>query len=265
VTMSADSSILPPDRLFDLSGRVALVTGSSRGIGRSIALGLAGCGASVAIHCASRLEEAQDVERAIRASGSRSTAIAADLSNGTECRRLIDLTTERLGSIDILVLNASTEIRRDWLDVVDDDFEEQVAVNLRSPLLLLQSVVPGMAERGWGRVVSIGSIQEAKPNPSLIVYAALKSAQTNMILNLARQYAARGVTLNNLAPGAIATERNAAVLDDAAYRRRVEVQIPTQRLGIPEDCVGACLLMCSNAGSYITGSTLFVDGGWHVA
>jgi NAD(P)-dependent dehydrogenase (short-subunit alcohol dehydrogenase family) len=187
------------------------------------------------------------------------------LSNGTECRRLIDVTTERLGSIDILVLNASTEIRRDWLDVVDDDFEEQVAVNLRSPLLLLQSVVPGMAERGWGRVVSIGSIQEAKPNPSLIVYAALKSAQTNMILNLARQYAARGVTLNNLAPGAIATERNAAVLDDAAYRVRVEAQIPTQRLGIPQDCVGACLLMCSNAGSYITGSTLFVDGGWHIA
>jgi NAD(P)-dependent dehydrogenase (short-subunit alcohol dehydrogenase family) len=86
-----------------------------------------------------------------------------------------------------------------------------------------------------------------------------------MILNLARQYAARGVTLNNLAPGAIATERNAAVLDDAAYRRRVEVQIPAERLGMPEDCVGACLLMCSNAGSYITGSTLFVDGGWHVA
>ena len=113
--------------------------------------------------------------------------------------------------------------------------------------------------------VAVGSIQEAKPNPRLVVYAALKSAQTNMIVNLARQYAARGVTLNNLAPGAIGTERNAAVLDDPAYRARVEEQIPAKRIGIPQDCVGACLLLCSEAGAYITGSTLFADGGWHAA
>jgi glucose 1-dehydrogenase len=171
----------------------------------------------------------------------------------------------QLGPIDILVLNGSTEIRQDWLDISQAEFDRQVAVNLRSSLLLLQSALPAMAERGFGRVVSIGSIQEAKPNPRLMLYAALKSAQTSMVVNLARHYAARGVTLNHLAPGAIATERNAAVLADPEYRSRVEAQIPSRRVGVPQDCVGACLLLCSGAGAYITGSTLFVDGGWHAA
>jgi NAD(P)-dependent dehydrogenase (short-subunit alcohol dehydrogenase family) len=252
-------------RLFDLSGRVALVTGSSRGIGRAIALGLARCGAQVVIHCATRIDEARAVAEDIVTEGGRATAIAADLSSADACRAVLAETTTRLGPIDILVLNASFEIRRDWLEVADDDFDAQIAVNLKSSLRLLQGVVPGMAARGWGRVVSIGSIQEVKPNPRLVVYAALKSAQTNMIVNLARQYAAQGVTLNNLAPGAIATERNAAVLEDATYRARVEEQIPAHRVGAPQDCVGACLLLCSDAGAYITGTSVFVDGGWHAA
>lgn len=254
---------MPAARPFDLSGRTALVTGSSRGIGRAVALGLATCGADVMVHCAARHAEAEAVAQEIAATGRRSAAIIADISTPAACARLIAETTTRLGPIDILVLNASTEIRRDWLEIGDDDFATQVAVNLRAPLKLLQDVVPGMAERGWGRVVAVGSIQEAKPGPRLLLYAALKSAQTNMIVNLARQYAVRGVTLNNLAPGAIATERNAAVLGDPAYRARVEEQIPAHRLGAPDDCVGACLLLCCNEGAYITGSTLFVDGGWH--
>jgi NAD(P)-dependent dehydrogenase (short-subunit alcohol dehydrogenase family) len=201
----------------------------------------------------------------MRERGGRGTSILADLRDPGACHALISEVTTRLGPIDILVLNASTEIRADWLAIRRDDFDAQVAVNLASSLLLLQNVVPGMADRGWGRVVSIGSIQEAKPNPQLVVYAALKAAQTNMIVNLARQYAERGVTFNNLAPGAIGTERNAAVLEDAAYRVRVEAQIPAHRIGSPSDCVGACQLLCSDAGAYISGSTLFVDGGWHVA
>jgi glucose 1-dehydrogenase len=252
-------------RLFDLSGRVALVTGSGRGIGRDLALGLAGCGAKVAVHCATRIDEARAVAETIALSGGRAVALAADLSKPEASPTLIAETTAKLGPIDILVLNASFEIRRDWLEIGSDAFDAQVAVNLKSSLLLLQGVVPGMAARGWGRVVSIGSIQEAKPNPRLLVYAALKAAQTNMIVNLARQYAAQGVTFNNLAPGAIATERNAAVLADSAYRARVEAQIPAHRVGAPQDCVGACLLLCADAGAYITGSTIFVDGGWHSA
>jgi glucose 1-dehydrogenase len=221
--------------------------------------------AAVAVHCGSRKDEAEAVAATIMASGSRSACIAAELADVSACHALVAETVARLGPIDILVLNGSTEIRQDWLDIAQAEFDRQVAVNLRSSLLLLQSAVPAMAERGWGRVVSIGSIQEARPNPRLLIYAALKSAQTSMIVNLARQYAARGITLNNLAPGAIATDRNVAVLADPDYRSRVEAQIPSRRIGVPEDCVGACLLLCSDAGAYITGTTLFVDGGWHAA
>jgi glucose 1-dehydrogenase len=250
---------------FDLSGRTALVTGSGRGIGRAIALGLAERGASVAVHCPSRADEAAETAHAIEAAGVRSATLVADLRNVDACRSLIPEAARRVGPVDILVLNASTEIRSDWLEIAETDFDIQVVVNLKSSLLLLQAAVPGMAERGWGRVVAIGSIQEAKPNPHLVVYAALKAAQTNMMVNLARQYAKRGVTFNSIAPGAIATERNAAVLSDPAYRARVEEQIPSHRIGSPHDCIGAALLLCSDAGAYITGGTIFVDGGWHVA
>lgn len=250
--------------MFDLSGRVALVTGSSRGIGRALALGLAKHGAKVAVHCATRIDEARAVQKEIEDAGGRAIALAADLSVEAASAKLIVDTQAQLGPIDILVLNASMEVRRDWLEI-SDDFDAQVAVNLKSTLRLLQGAVPGMAKRGWGRVVALGTIQEVKPNPRLLVYASLKAAQTSMIVNLARQYAAQGITFNNLAPGAIATDRNAAVLADAGYRARVEAQIPAHRVGVPQDCVGACLLLCSDAGAYITGSTLFVDGGWHVA
>jgi NAD(P)-dependent dehydrogenase (short-subunit alcohol dehydrogenase family) len=114
-------------------------------------------------------------------------------------------------------------------------------------------------------VLLVGSIQSVKPNPMLTVYAALKAASVNLAKNLARQLASDGITANVMSPGAIATDRNAAVLADPAYRARVEQQIPLGRIGEPDDCVGAALLLCSDAGRYITGSELFVDGGWHAA
>jgi len=255
-------SFPPP---FDLTGRTALVTGSSRGIGRALALGLARAGADIVVHCATRLADAEAVARDIGALGRRAVTIRADLGDSDQCRTLVAEAVAALGRIDILALNGSMEIRGKWQSVPEADFDRQVAVNLRSTLILTQSAVPAMVERKWGRVLAIGSIQEAKPNPNLLVYAALKAAQTNMMLNLARHHAADGVTFNTLSPGAIATERNAEVLSVPDYADRVTSQIPARRIGDAEDCVGAALMLCSEAGSYITGSRIFVDGGWHGA
>jgi NAD(P)-dependent dehydrogenase (short-subunit alcohol dehydrogenase family) len=144
-----------------------------------------------------------------------------------------------------------------------EDFTAEVDVNLRSTLELIAAGRPHMSAQRWGRVVLIGSIQSVKPNSMLTVYAALKAASVNLAKNLARQLAGDGITVNVLSPGAIATDRNAAVLADPGYRARVEAQIPLGRVGEADDCVGAALLLCSDAGRYITGVELFVDGGWH--
>ncbi len=249
---------------FDLTGRAALVTGANRGIGRAIAIGLAQAGAAVAVHEPILSEEGAGLVRALADFGVRGVHILGDFAEAGAAAAVGKAAERALGRIDILILNASIEIRQPWLEIAEPDVTTQVAIDFTAPLGLCQALVPAMAQRGFGRVLAIGSIQEARPNPQLVVYAALKAAQTNMMVNLARQYAAQGVTFNTVAPGAIETPRNAAVLADAAYRGRVEAQIPMRSLGQPEDVVGACLLLASAAGRYITGTTLFVDGGWHV-
>lgn len=232
---------------FSLAGRTALVTGSTRGIGAAMAAGLAAAGARVARH-------------GMR--GGEDGVHAADLADVHACAGLVRDVLAELGRVDILVLNAAADLRRPWNETTPDEIDRQFAVNFRSTLLLCQAFVPAMAERGWGRVVTIGSVQEARPNPDYLVYAACKAAQTSLARNLARQVGARGVTVNNLAPGAIATDRNAATLADPAYRARVEGLIPAGRIGEARDVVGACLLLASEAGAYINGASLFVDGGW---
>lgn len=254
---------LSPAALFDLTGRRALVTGSSRGIGRAIALGLAAAGAEILVHGASESEALREVARAISAGGGKAETIHADLSDADACRALV----KRLAphGIDILVANASFERRLEPGKTSDADFDAMLHVNLRASMLLAEGLLPAMETKGWGRVLFLGSIQEVKPNPMMLVYAASKSAQTNMARNLSRRVAGHGVTVNVLSPGAIATDRNRAVLADAAYRARVEAQIPTGRVGAPEDCVGAALLLCSGAGAYINGAVVPVDGGWAVS
>ena len=165
--------------------------------------------------------------------------------------------------IDILVLNASIELPEPYQDITRDRFNRQIAVNLRSPMELLQDLVPPMAARGWGRVVTIGSVQQVRPHPQMMVYAGTKAAQLNWAWNLARQFGGRGVTVNNLAPGAIQTARNRVQL--ATEGEALKQRIPAGRLGTPDDLAGAALLLCSDAGSYINGVNLYVDGGRAIA
>jgi glucose 1-dehydrogenase len=247
--------------LFDLSGRAALVTGSSRGIGKAIALALAEYGADVAVHCASAVTQAQRVRDEIEARGRRSAVIRADLTQHDAPLRMFEELTAALGPIDILTLNASVQIRKPWQEITHAEFDRQMAINVRASLNLVQLIAPTMIERGWGRILTVGSVQQEVPNPEMIAYAASKAAQLNMVRNLAKQLASHGVTVNNLAPGVIDTDRNAEALSDPAYREIVEGWIPAGYIGQAQDCVGAALLLCSNAGRYITGADLFVDGG----
>ena len=137
----------------------------------------------------------------------------------------------------------------------------QLTVNLKSTLLLMQAYYPAMKEQGWGRIVTVGSVNQYRRHPELSVYAATKCAVMSLVQNIAKQVASYGVTVNNIAPGAIATPRNAAIYEDDEKRRAVEAVIPAGRFGQAEDCVGAVLLLCSDAGSYITGSDIVMDGG----
>ncbi len=246
---------------FRLNGRTALVTGARREIGRAIALILAGAGARLAIHHAGTEEESRDaasVVTEIEANGGEARAFGQDFTHDDAGASLAAAVTA-WEPIDILVLNASIELPEDVTSINRERFDRQIAVNLRTTLELLQALVPPMADRGWGRVVTIGSVQQVRPHPQMLVYAGTKAAQLNWTMNLARQYGGQGVTVNNLAPGAIRTARNETQMrtEEATLVQR----IPAGRLGRPDDLAGAALLLCSDAGSYINGANLFVDGG----
>jgi glucose 1-dehydrogenase len=246
---------------FTLTGRTALVTGSSRGIGAEIAKGLARAGANVVVHCNEQGSKANEVAAIISSYGVRSSIVRKDIGVVGAPAELIREAANVLGPIDILVLNASVQIPHHWLSITRDEFEKQVAINFRSSLELLQLTAPGMMERKWGRIISIGSVQETKPHPDMLVYSSLKNAQTAMIRSLARQLASYGITSNNIAPGVILTDRNASRLADEIYAEKVRGNIPSGFLGMPQDCAGAILLLCSDEGRYITGQNIYIDGG----
>lgn len=246
---------------FSLTGRTALVTGARREIGRAIALTLAELGARLAIHHAGTVEESTDADavvQEIEAAGGVARAFGQDFA-ADDAGRLLAAAVSHWAAVDILVLNASIELPEAYQDISRAHFDRQIAVNLRTPLELLQSLVPPMAERGWGRVLTIGSVQQMRPHPKMMVYAGTKAAQWNWMRNLARQFGGKGVTVNNLAPGAILTARNRdqMAVEGAALVER----IPVGRLGQPNDLCGAAALLCSDAGAYINGVNLYVDGG----
>ncbi len=240
-----------------LKGKKALVTGASRGIGSAIALELARAGADVTVHYAGNAAAAQSICDQIRAMGRQSSIVQADLSDMHACEGLID----KIGPVDILVLNASVQIKKPWETITDEDFDIQMNCNLRSSMKLIQQAVPYMRAQHWGRIVTIGSVQEAKPHPDMLVYSATKAAQTMMVKSLALQVAADGITINNVAPGVIYTDRNVEALSDPEYAKKVTASIPVGYYGEKEDCAYLVRLLCSDEGRYITGQSYYVDGG----
>lgn len=239
--------------MMNLSGKTALITGSTQGIGYAIAKAFCAAGARVFVHCSSDAEKAEKIRAELGAYG----AVTADLSKIEETKML----AAKTGELDILVLNASVQYRTAWDEITEEEFDCQINVNLKSTLLLMQAYIPAMQKKGFGRVITIGSVQQSKPHAQMAVYAATKTAVVNLIKNVAKQVAGDGVTVNNIAPGVIATPRNEAALSDAAYAKKVLDGIPMGVAGDAADLAGAALLLASDEGRYITGVDLYVDGG----
>ncbi len=237
--------------------KTALVTGSSRGIGKAIALRLAQDGFAVIVHAAGNLQKAEETAACIRENGGTAQVITADLTDLEQTRALCALAKDA----DVLVLNASLQYRTPWQDITVDACYEQLNCNFVSSMLLIQAAVVHMTAQKWGRIVTIGSVQEAKPHPDMLVYAASKAAQTNMMQSLSLQLAKDGITVNNVAPGVIYTDRNVEALSDPEYAKKVTDSIPVGFYGEPADCAGIVSLLCSDDGRYITGQSIYVDGG----
>ena len=229
-----------------------LITGSTQGIGFAIAKCLSEAGATVFINGTNE----EKAKRAADQIEGAQTAVC-DLSLPDCADRLYKMT----GDVDILILNASIQYRRAWGEITDEEFDKQIAVNFKASLKLIQKYAPYMQKQGWGRIITVGSVQQQKPHKDMLVYAASKAAQENMVRNLAKQLAPCGVTVNNVAPGVIETPRNSEALSEKEYAKQVLNGIPVGYAGAPQDCNGLILMLCSDAGRYITGADILIDGG----
>lgn len=202
----------------DLTGRRVLVTGSSQGIGLAIAKALVNSGAKVCINAPS---QGAELDLACREAGA-AIGIGADLTRPDEVERLVTAATDTFGGVDILVLNAALQERQPWAGFDRASIDRQWEINLAANYRLIQAFVPAMAERGFGRLIAIGSIQQVREHPEMLVYAASKAALESMVRNIARQVAGQGVTCNLLAPGAIATARKREALTPCSHASRLD-------------------------------------------
>lgn len=252
-----------PNTVFDLSGRNALVTGGSRGIGAAIAKGLAAAGAHVFVHGQSRESTAKTIADIADSNGS-ATGVFGNLVEPGMGRKLIKDCEVAAQKLDILVINASAQINAPLAELTDADLSFQINVNLCATIDMLRACLPAMASRGWGRVVNIGSINQSGPKPVVTAYAATKAAQHNLIQSQAREYAKTGVTLNTLSPGLIDTDRNAdrQINDPEGWAEYLAQANWMGRIAKPEELVGAAQFLASDAGGFMTGEVVTLSGGY---
>jgi NAD(P)-dependent dehydrogenase (short-subunit alcohol dehydrogenase family) len=246
---------------FRLDGRVALVTGGSRGLGLAIALALAEYGADVAVVARGAAEVAA-AQAAIQARGRRGLGIVTDIGAPGAPDLLVDRTVTGLGRLDILVNGAGINIRKPAASFTREDFAGLFRINLEAAFFISQAAGAVMRQQRWGRILTIGSIAAEVAIPNVSVYAMSKGGLRQMVKSLALEWARDGVTVNGIAPGRFWTRMTDAVFsDDRLYDSAVRV-IPMGRPGLPTDLAGAAVLLASEAGAYITGQTLVIDGGW---
>ncbi len=255
----AQTSVL--DR-FRLDGKVALITGGGQGLGKTMAGALAQVGADVAI-AGRRLAACEDAAAGIvKATGRRCCGVQGDVTVAADVERMVATVEARLGPIDILVNNAGNNIRGSVDQLSEDDWDSVLDTNLKGTFLCSRLVGPKMVKRGWGRIVNLGSILSVIALPGRAPYASAKAGVLNLSKVLALEWAGTGVTVNAICPGPFGTEMNRSLLDDPVKYQEFVKQIPMGRWGEPEELEGAIVFLASNASSFMTGSGLFIDGGW---
>jgi 2-deoxy-D-gluconate 3-dehydrogenase len=247
--------------LFDLSGKVALVTGASRGLGAAIALALADAGADVAVHASEHPPAA--TEAAIAAKGRRTRSFSANLGKRDQTARLVPDVVAAFGRLDILVNNAGTIQRAPAAQHPDEMWDEVIAVNLSSVFLLSRAAGAHMLKRGGGgKIVNVASLLSFQGGITVPGYAAAKGGVAQLTKALANEWAGQRINVNAIAPGYMKTDNTSALREDPVRSRQILERIPAGRWGEPEDLAGAAVFLSSRASDYVNGHVLVVDGGW---
>jgi gluconate 5-dehydrogenase len=248
-------------RLFDLSGRVALVTGGNSGIGRAIAQALAGAGAKVVLVARRQVELDRTVAEFARA-GHAAAALACDLADRAALLACADRAPSAFGAPDILVNAAGVNIRKPFPDLTESDWDATIALNLSAPFFLSQRLAPAMRDRGWGRIVNIASLQSVRAFNNSGPYGASKGGVMQLTRATAEHWSRYGVTCNAIAPGFFSTPLAAPVFDDPQRAAAMAAQTMIGRNGELPDLYGIAVFLASDASAYVTGQTIFVDGGF---
>lgn len=247
--------------LFDLTGKVAVITGSSRGIGKAIAEQMAEAGAKVVI--SSRKPEAcEPVAEALRAAGHDATAIACHVGKKEHLQNLVDKTKEKYGRIDVLVCNAATNpVYGTTAELTDDAWDKIMETNVRGTFWLCNMVLPDMAAQGGGNVIVLSSIASMRGNTVIGAYGVSKAAEAALVRNLAVEWGPKNIRVNAIAPGLVRTDFAKALIDDPERLAQAEKRTPVRRIGEPVDIAGVAMFLATPAGAYVTGQTLVADGG----
>ena len=245
--------------LFDLSGKVAVVTGANTGIGQGLAIAMAEAGADVALVGRTPAEETADK---VRAAGRRAAIVGADLSTIAPVQDVVGQTVAELGGLDILVNNAGIIRRADALEFSEEDWDAVIDTNLKSVFFLCQAAARHMVQQGKGKIINIASMLSFQGGIRVPSYTASKSGVAGLTKLLANEWAAKGISVNAIAPGYIATNNTAALQADETRNRQILERIPAGRWGQPSDLAGAVVFLASDASNYVQGHVLAVDGGW---
>lgn len=245
-----------------LEGKVALVTGSSQGIGQAIAIRLACEGADIVINYRSHAEGAEETKAKVEEAGRKGLIIKADLGIVSDIRQMIESAVQHFSKLDILVNNAGLEKNTAFWEVSEEDYDSVLNVNLKGAFFATQAIVQHLKEtQRTGKIINISSVHEELPFPDFTAYCASKGGMKMMMRNLAVELGPLGITVNNVAPGAIETAMNKSLLNDPQKLNALLKNIPLNRMGKPEDVAAMVAFLASSDADYITGSTFFVDGG----